>query len=82
MKIVFVKKLRADFTQGEPAVIQSRIFIPFLSKILRLNYTELYLRVVLYEHETWSLTLRVERRLRVSENMVGGKDKRGLEEIA
>jgi len=82
MKIVFVKKLRADFTQGEPAVIQSRIFIPFLSKILRLNYTELYLRVVLYEHETWSLTLRVERRLRVSENRVGGKDKRGLEEIA
>jgi hypothetical protein len=38
--------------------------------------------VVLYGHETWSLTLRVEHRLRVFDNRMGGKDNRGLEEIA
>jgi hypothetical protein len=41
IKIRFVKKLRAGCTQEEPAVIQSRSFIPVLFKILRLNYTGL-----------------------------------------
>jgi len=31
------------------------------------------LRVVLYGRKTWSLTLRLERRLRVFENMVLGR---------
>ena len=40
-------------------------------KILRVRYTELaVLPVVLYGCETWSLTLREERRLRVFENRV------------
>jgi hypothetical protein len=41
IKIAFMKKLRADCTQRGPAVIQSGIIIPVLSKILRLNHTEL-----------------------------------------
>ena len=34
------------------------------------NFTTIILPVVLYGCETWSLTLREERKLRVSENMV------------
>jgi hypothetical protein len=44
-------------------------------------YRAIILPVVLYERETWSLTLRVEHGLRVFENRVGGRDNRGLEEI-
>jgi hypothetical protein len=47
-------------------------------------YRTIILSVVLYECETWSLTLREERRLRVSENRVlrrieEGRDERGVE---
>jgi hypothetical protein len=42
-----------------------------LSKNLKIKiYRTIILPVVLYECETWSLTLREERRLRVSENRV------------
>ena len=42
-----------------------------LSKILKIKiYRTINLSVVLYGCETWSLTLREERKLRVSENMV------------
>ena len=42
-----------------------------LSKNLNIKiHRTIILPVVLYEYETWSLTLREERRLRVFENMV------------
>ena len=37
------------------------------------SFRQTFLTVVLYECETWSLTLRQERRLRVSERMFGPK---------
>ena len=43
----------------------------FLSKTLKIKiYRTIILPVVLYGCETWSLTLREERRLRVFENKV------------
>jgi len=43
----------------------------WLSKNLKIKiYRTIILLVVLYGCETWSFTLRVERRLRVSENRV------------
>ena len=50
-----------------------RYLIPsiFLSENIKIKiYRTVNLRVVLYECETWSLTLREERRLRVLENRV------------
>ena len=45
--------------------------VQFLSKNLKIKiYITIILPVVLYGCETWSLTLREERKLRVSENMV------------
>ena len=42
-----------------------------LSKNLKIEvYRNIILPVVLYGYETWSLTLRKERKLRVFENMV------------
>jgi hypothetical protein len=44
---------------------------PFISKNLKIKiYKTVILPVVLYGCETWSLTLREEHRLRVSENRV------------
>ena len=43
----------------------------YISKNLKIKiYRTIILPVVLYECETWSLTLREERKLRVFENMV------------
>ena len=42
----------------------------FLSENVKINYRTIILRVVLYGCETWSRTLREERRLRVFENRV------------
>ena len=39
---------------------------------MKSNTKKIYLPVVMYGHETWSLTLREERRLRVFENRVLG----------
>jgi hypothetical protein len=55
------------------AVIQCRIFLPssLLSKNTKSKtYRTIVLPVVLYGCETWSVTLRQERMLRVLENRV------------
>jgi hypothetical protein len=51
------------------AIIRCRIFSNLLSKNIKIKiYRTIILPVVLYGCETWSLTLREERRLRVFEN--------------
>jgi hypothetical protein len=53
------------------AIIQSKIFFVFQSNIKNLKnkiYKTVILPVVLYECETWSLTLGEEHRLRAFEN--------------
>jgi len=51
--------------------VQNLLSSRLLSKSLRINiYRTIILPVVLYGCETWSLTLREERKLRVFENMV------------
>jgi hypothetical protein len=50
-----------------------------LSKNIKIKiYTTIILHVVLYGFETWSLTLREERRLRVFENRVLRREYFGL----
>ena len=54
--------------------MQNLLSSRLLSKNLNIKiYRTIILPVVLYGCETWSLTLREERRLRVSENRVLGK---------
>ena len=51
--------------------MQNLLSSRLLSKNLKIKiYRTIILRVVLYGRETWSLTLRAERKLRVFENMV------------
>ena len=51
--------------------VQNILSSSFLYKILKIKiHRTIILSVVLYGYETWSLTLREERRLRVSENRV------------
>ena len=51
--------------------VQNPLSSSLLSKNLKLKVCRtIILSVVLYEYETWSLTLREERRLRVFENRV------------
>ena len=51
--------------------MQNLLSSSLLSKTLKIKiYRTIILPVVLYECETWSLTLREERRLRVFENRV------------
>ena len=53
--------------------MQNLLSSSLLSKNLRIKiYRTIILAVVLYGCETWSLTLREERRLRVFENRVLG----------
>jgi len=55
------------------AIIRCRILLSskLLSKNLKIKiYRTIILPVVLYESETWSLTLQEERKLRFFENMV------------
>ena len=52
-------------------LVQNLLSSRLLSKNLKNNvYRTIILPVILYECETWSLTLREERRLRVLENRV------------
>ena len=52
-------------------LVQNLLSSRLLSKNLKIKiYRTIILPVVLYECETWSLTLREERKLRVFENMV------------
>ena len=64
--------MRADCSQGMLAIIRCRILSSsLLSKNIKIKiYRTIILPVVLYGCETWSLTLREERRLRVFENRV------------
>ena len=51
--------------------VQNFLSSTLLSKNLKIKiYRTIILSVVLYGYETWSLTMREERRLRVSENRV------------
>jgi len=51
--------------------VQNLLLSRLLSKNLKISiYRTIFLPVVLYECETWSLTLREERRLRLFENRV------------
>jgi hypothetical protein len=51
--------------------VQNLLSSRLLSKNLKIKiYRNIILPIVLYECETWSLTLREERKLRVFENMV------------
>ena len=51
--------------------VQNLLCSKLLSKNLKFKiYRTIILPVVLYECETWSLTLRDERKLKVFENMV------------
>jgi hypothetical protein len=55
--------------------VQNLFFFFFLSKKLKIKiFRTIILPVVLYGCETWSLTLREERRLRVFENRVLRRD--------
>jgi len=51
--------------------VQNLLSSRLISKILKIKiYRIIILYVVLYGYETWSLTLREERKLRLFENMV------------
>jgi len=51
--------------------VQNLLSFRFLSKNLKIKiYRTITLPIVMYGYETWSLTLREERKLRVFENMV------------
>ena len=53
--------------------VQNILSYNLLTKNLNIKiYEIIFLPVVMYGHETWSLTLREERRLRVFENRVLG----------
>jgi hypothetical protein len=55
-------------------LVQNFMSSPLLSKHVKMRmHITITLAVVLYRRETWSLTLRVEHRLRVFENMVTRK---------
>ena len=74
IKITFRKKLRAGRSQGMLAITRCRILclpVFYSKKSSKIKiYRTIILPVVLYGCETWSLTLRKERRLRVFENRV------------
>jgi hypothetical protein len=69
IKIIFMKRLRADYHS-----VQSLLSSCLLSRNVKVKiYETIILPVVLYGCETWSLTLREEHRLRVFGNRVLGR---------
>jgi len=60
-------------------LVQNILSSSLLSKNLKIKIYGTIILPVLYECETWSLTLREERRLRVSENRVLRRGNRGVE---
>jgi hypothetical protein len=68
------EEINADRTHGMLAIIQCSIFcLPFCypkMQIIRIKIYRTIILPVVYGCETWSLTLREERRLRVYENRV------------
>jgi hypothetical protein len=72
--MTFMMKLRVDSIQGLLVIIHSKIFcLPtsYKKKLKIKIYKTVILPVVLYGCQTWSLTLREEHRLRVSDNSDG-----------
>ena len=77
--------LQLIFSTNVTMCVQNLLSSRLVSKNLKTKmYRTIILHVVLYGCETWSLTLREERKLRVFENMVlgeyldlGGKRQRG-----
>jgi hypothetical protein len=68
-----MRRLRADKIGGMLATVRFRVVLSsrLLSRNLKVKmYKTVILPVVLYECETWSVTLREEQRLRVFENRV------------
>jgi len=71
-KFAFRKKLRVDWMQGMLAIIGRRIFcllVCYPSIKIKI-FRAVILPVVLYGCESWALTLREARRLRMFENKV------------
>jgi len=67
------KEIKSRLRSGNACYhsVQNLLSSRFLSKNLKIKiYRNIILPVVLYGCETWSLTLREERKLRVFENMV------------
>ena len=65
------ESIRPKFRLPVNVCLKLYIIYLLLSKNLKIKiYRTIILPVVLYRCETWSLTLREERKLRVSENMV------------
>ena len=73
--IIFINSIFSD-KKALLSIIYVSIFVQPLSNIflilirIKQHYRTIILSVVLYGCETWSLKLREERKLRVSENMV------------
>jgi len=65
--MILVRLTETNYTQKILAVIQFKILIsPPVFQIFKLRYAKtVILPFVLYEYETWSLTLREDHRLRV-----------------
>jgi hypothetical protein len=69
----FHEEIRSRLNLGNACFhsVQNFLSSCLLSRNVKINiHKTIILPVVLYECETWSLTLRVEHRLRVSENKV------------
>jgi len=66
-----VEEIKSRLKSGSACYhsVQNLLYSRLLSKNLKI-YRTIILPVVLYGCETWSLTLREERKLRVFENMV------------
>jgi hypothetical protein len=66
------EKIKRGLNSGNACYhsVQKLLLSCMLSKNIKIGIYKTILLVVLYECETWSLTLREEHRLRVSENMV------------
>ena len=62
------EEIKSRFKSGQ---MQNILFSSLLIKNLKIKiHNIIFLGAVMYGHETWSLTLREERRLRVFENRV------------
>jgi hypothetical protein len=73
IRMTFILKARVDKIWGMLVIIRSKIFslpISYQKNLKIKMYKTVILPLVLYGHETWSLTLGEEHRLRVFENSV------------
>jgi hypothetical protein len=67
------EKVKTRLNSGDACYhsVQNLLSSHLLSKNLKIRiYRTIILPVVLYRHETWSMTLREEHRLKMSENSV------------